>query len=85
VTSTMTRFDATRADLGALLDGEPRYRVDQIWRGLYEELRTPDELTNVPKALRRRLADELAPALDLVTVSESDDGETVKFLWGIAG
>ena len=85
MTGSLTRFDATRADLDTLLAGQPRYRVDQVWHGLYEQLRTPDELTNVPKALRDRLTSELPPALDLITLSESDDGETVKFLWGIAG
>lgn len=28
-----TRYDLTRNDLTALLDGEPRYRVDQVWQG----------------------------------------------------
>ena len=39
--------------------GEPRYRADQVFRGLYERrLRSFDEMTDLPKALRERLAAE---------------------------
>ena len=36
--TSITRYDADRDELGELLDGEPRYRVDQVWQGLYEQL-----------------------------------------------
>ncbi|MEY3492831.1 MAG: hypothetical protein RL413_249, partial [Actinomycetota bacterium] len=36
-----TRYQATRDDLSRILDGEPRYRIDQVWNGLYKELATP--------------------------------------------
>lgn len=81
----ITRYGATREELATLLDGEPRYRLDQLWQGLYDHLAAPDELTNLPRALRQRLTDVLPDALELVTRSESDGGETVKFLWEIAG
>src|SRR5690606_7501833 len=79
-----TRYDVTREHLGTLLAGEPRYRVDQVWAGLYEHLASPDEMTNVPKALRARLDEELPLALEVVTESTADNGDTVKWLWGIA-
>jgi 23S rRNA (adenine2503-C2)-methyltransferase len=79
----MSRYDADREELARLLDGEPAYRVDQIWTGLYEQGREPDDLTSVPKAVRARLADALPPALEPVTESVSDDGETVKWLWSL--
>jgi 23S rRNA (adenine2503-C2)-methyltransferase len=79
------RYDVTRAELAELLAGEPRYRVDQVWRGLYEQLAAPDELTALPTALRTQLAAELPPALQLVTESVSDRGDTVKLLWALAG
>ena len=41
--------------------GEPRYRVDQVWRGLYEQRVEPVDMTSLPKALRARLT-ERAPA-----------------------
>ena len=28
-----------------MLAGEPRYRVEQVWQGLYEQLAEPDDLT----------------------------------------
>jgi 23S rRNA (adenine2503-C2)-methyltransferase len=84
LTST-TRFDADRTRLGQLLDGEPRYRVDQVWQGLYERLATVPEMTNLPGRLRDRLDVELPLALEAVTESVSDKGDTVKFLWQLDG
>jgi adenine C2-methylase RlmN of 23S rRNA A2503 and tRNA A37 len=60
---TGSRYDVDRAALAAALAGEPRYRVDQVWRGLYERLAGPEEMTDVPRALRERLAADLPPAL----------------------
>jgi 23S rRNA (adenine2503-C2)-methyltransferase len=79
-----TRYDVDRAALGELLAGEPSFRVDQVWEGLYAQRRRPDELTTLPKALRARLADELPAALTPVAESTSDGGDTVKWLWELA-
>ncbi len=76
-----TRYDPDIDALGALLDGEPRYRVQQVWQGLYEQHAELEDLTTLPKALRVRLADELPPALTPVTESVSDGGDTIKWLW----
>jgi 23S rRNA (adenine2503-C2)-methyltransferase len=80
-----TRYDVDRDALGALLDGEARYRGDQVWDGLYRQLAEPDELTALPKALRHRLGDLLPPALEPVTTSTSPDGATVKWLFALDG
>ncbi len=80
-----TRYELDRAALGELLADEPRYRADQVWAGLYEQLADPGELTNVPKALRARLDRELPPALRLAAESVSHDGATVKWLWELEG
>jgi 23S rRNA (adenine2503-C2)-methyltransferase len=80
-----TRYGLTRDEFGALLDGEPRYRLDQLWSGMYEQLADPLEISNLPKSLRTRLADELPLALTPVTESVSDRGDTVKFLWELDG
>jgi 23S rRNA (adenine2503-C2)-methyltransferase len=80
----LTRFDADRAALADLLAGEPRYRVEQVWQGLYAQGRDLDELTTLPRALRARLAEALPPALRPVTESVSDGGDTVKWLWGLS-
>jgi 23S rRNA (adenine2503-C2)-methyltransferase len=81
----MARFDLSRDDLARLLDGEPRYRVDQVWEGLYRG-DEPSELTNLPKGLRATLAGsaDLAAALAPVHRSVTDDGQTVKWLWQLA-
>lgn len=76
-----SRYDADRDELADVLDGEPRYRVDQVWEGLYSQLKDPADMTSLPKALRARLDDELPPALHEVTRSVGDGGDTVKWLW----
>ena len=75
------RYDPNRDELAALLDGEPRYRLDQVWAGIHERGEEIDDLTNLPKALRARLTDELPLALTPEVESISDDGDTVKWLW----
>ena len=80
-----TRYDLTRDEFGAFLDGEPRYRLDQLWSGLYEQLADPSDITNLPKKLRERLDADLPLSLDLVTESVSEGGDTVKYLWELDG
>ncbi len=77
-----SRFDHDEAGLGAVLPGEPAYRVRQLRRGLLEG-REPEAMTDLPKALRTRLAGEpaLQPALGLVHEAVAGDGETVRWLW----
>ena len=79
-----TLYDPTREELATLLGGEPRYRLDQLWQGLYDHRVTPAEMSNIPKALRTRLGEELPLALTPVAESISDDGQTVKWLWSLA-
>ena len=83
--SVATRYDLDREAFADVLAGEPRYRVDQVWDGLYTQLADPADITNLPKSLRARLDTELPPALELVTESASDSGDTVKFLWELDG
>jgi 23S rRNA (adenine2503-C2)-methyltransferase len=78
-----TRFDVTREELSAVLAGQPRYRVDQVWTGLYEQLAAPAELTTLPKALRADLEATLPLALTPVAEQTSERGETVKWLWAL--
>jgi 23S rRNA (adenine2503-C2)-methyltransferase len=82
---TPARYDLGRPELARLLDGEPRYRIDQVWHGLYRRGLGPEEMTDLPKPLRARLAEALPPALGLVAESESDAGDTVKSLWSLNG
>ena len=85
MTGGRTRYDVDRAQLGELLTGEPRFRVDQVWKGLYEQLGEPDELTAIPNSLRARLSDELPSALATIVETTSDNGDTVKYLFELSG
>jgi 23S rRNA (adenine2503-C2)-methyltransferase len=79
-------YDVDRDELASVLAGEPAYRVEQVWRGLYGHGRRPDEMTDLPRALRDRLSLALPAALELVasSTSTSGGGQTVKWLWGLA-
>jgi len=79
-----SRYDVDRAALGALLEGQPRYRVDQVWTGLHQRLAGPEEMTDIPLALRRHLAEALPAGLALATEATADGGDTVKWLWSLA-
>jgi 23S rRNA (adenine2503-C2)-methyltransferase len=79
-----SRYDWTREQIAELLDGEPRYRVDQVWEGLYDHGTDPADWSNVPKALRATVSEHLPVALVPAAESVSDDGETVKWLWTLA-
>ncbi|HET9559050.1 MAG TPA: 23S rRNA (adenine(2503)-C(2))-methyltransferase RlmN [Actinomycetota bacterium] len=76
-----SRYDVTRAELTELLDGEPSYRTQQVWHGLYRELADPADITVLPRVLREHLDSALPPALTEVTERTSDAGDTVKLLW----
>jgi 23S rRNA (adenine2503-C2)-methyltransferase len=80
-------LDLTKEELQKLISawGEPRYRADQIWSWLYQRYAAgPEEMTNLPQALRARLAEEsvVDPLRPLVTM-DSSDGETRKTLFGL--
>ena len=79
--SPTTLYDLDRDQFADLCAGEPKYRVDQIWQGLYDGLKLPDQMSNVPKALRARIAEEAPLALTQVEVQHADKGQTLKWLW----
>ncbi len=83
-----SRYDLTEAQVAAIVDemGEPRYRVAQIWRGLYDHGAELADLTTLPAAMRMRLASrpEFAAALTPTVESTSEAGDTVKWLWSLA-
>ncbi|MBS1847540.1 MAG: radical SAM protein, partial [Actinobacteria bacterium] len=76
-----SRYEPDLAGLTELLAGEPAYRAEQLFSGLYTNLLAPSEITNLPGALRERLETELVPALRPRVTSVADDGETVKWLY----
>lgn len=81
---TTTLYDLTLPQLEAAVAGagEQPYRARQVWAWAYGQLAASyDEMTNVPAALRERLA-EVAPlsGLEVVTEQASADGQTRKRL-----
>ncbi|MDF2577499.1 MAG: rlmn3 [Chlamydiales bacterium] len=64
-------------------NGEPSFRAQQITQWIYEKnIANWDEMTNLSKALRQKLSEQLVyPLLHQKNTQESKDGETIKFLW----
>lgn len=86
-TSESPRVDLlnfTWSELENLLQswGQPKYRVKQLFRWIYEELETDfNNMTDLPKALRQRLNEEAAVGtLEVESVADSVDG-TKKILY----
>ena len=78
-------YDLTRDELAGLLTDEPSYRVGQVWDGLHRRVQRPEEMTDLPAALRVSLSEALPPALEEAGRWTADRGETTKWLWALAG
>ena len=76
-----TLYDPTRDELSLILEGEPKYRIDQLWSGLYTHFKRPADISTLPAALRTKLDGQLPESLIEIRRETSADGETVKFLW----
>lgn len=78
-------FDLSKSELKQLLQewGEPSYRVDQLWQGLYRHFwNCPDQFTNFPKTLRQKLNERFAfQSLYTERDAIADNGLTQKFLF----
>jgi 23S rRNA (adenine2503-C2)-methyltransferase len=88
VQPTRPLYDLDWLTLQSLLKdwGEPRYRARQVWEWLYVHLATDlDEMTNLPLALRERLAAEVPVGMPQVVGTRlSADRETRKDLLRLA-
>ncbi len=74
-------WDPSRTEYAELLVDQPRFRVEQLWKGLYERGLEPTEISTLPAALRDQLAASHAPSLVPAARQETADGMTVKRLW----
>jgi 23S rRNA (adenine2503-C2)-methyltransferase len=78
-------LELTQDGLSQLLASwnQPRFRADQVWEWLYKKLADDSTaMTNLPKALRERLAAETrVDPLERVYEQRSSDGQTVKWLF----
>jgi len=75
-------------DLGSIIDlleswNEPGFRARQVWQAIYQNLKySPEDISNIPKPLRRRLLDEISFShLEPEVTLSSTGGETSKTLF----
>jgi 23S rRNA (adenine2503-C2)-methyltransferase len=82
-TGPLGLYELTRQDAADLLSslGQPRYRVDQLWDGLYNQHLPIEEISNLPSSLRERLAAEVAPSFAVLADQTGDGGATRKWLF----
>ena len=65
--------------------GQPAFRAKQIYTWLHKGVRGYDEMTNLPKPLRERLAgDYPIHAPQVVRKQESQRDGTIKYLWQLS-
>jgi 23S rRNA (adenine2503-C2)-methyltransferase len=67
-------------------NGEKPFRAGQVYDWIYiHGAQSFEQMTNLANPLREKLAAAfIFPALKLVRTLESEDGETIKFLWELA-
>ena len=54
-----------------------------MWDGLHRRVQRPEEMTELPTALREQLSMALPRALTEVSRLSADDGQTTKWLWAL--
>ena len=65
--------------------GQPAFRAKQVYTWLHKGIRSYDEMTNVPKALRDLLAEKYPLYIPkVVRKQESSRDGTIKYLWELA-
>ena len=65
--------------------GQPGFRAKQVYTWLHKGIRSYDEMTNVPKALRDLLAEKYPLYIPkVVRKQESSRDGTIKYLWELA-
>jgi 23S rRNA (adenine2503-C2)-methyltransferase len=78
-------YDLDLIELSSILASwdEPDYRANQVWQGIYKNLKaSPEGIPNIPKSLRQKLLEEFSFSyLKPVKTLSSKDGETTKMLF----
>ncbi len=74
-------YECSKEELAGLLEDEPRYRVEQLWHGLWTEGQRVESITTIPASLRARLAAEFPSALEVANDVASDHGATRKWVF----
>jgi 23S rRNA (adenine2503-C2)-methyltransferase len=76
-------YDLTQGELDLLLSDQEAFRARQVWDGLHTRVLHPEEMTDLPLALRTMLAAALPRALREVSRRSADEGQTTKWLWAL--
>ena len=77
----------TQPELAEILQslGQPKFRAKQVYTWLHKGVRSYDEMTNLPKALRDALAAQYPiNAPKVVRKQESQKDGTIKYLWQLS-
>ena len=77
----------TCTEIGTVLRdlGQPAFRAKQVYTWLHKGVRSYEEMTNLPKALRDTLAEKYPiDAPEVVRRQESKKDGTIKYLWKLA-
>ena len=77
----------TQAEIGLVLKelGQPAFRAKQVFSWLHKGVRSYDEMSNLPKALREALAEKYPLHIpQVVRKQESQRDGTIKYLWELA-
>ena len=83
----MNLKNLTQQELAAKLQemGQPAFRAKQVYKWLHSGVRSYDEMTNLPKALREMLAENHPiNAPKVVRKQESKKDGTIKYLWQLS-
>ena len=80
-------YDLTLDQLGDRLGtwGEPPFRARQLWTQLWKRAATYDQMSDIPPALRERLAAELPIGVEVLDERTADRGSTRKALLRLSG
>lgn len=77
---TLTQLSALFKEMG-----EPSFRARQVYKWLHSGVRTYDEMTNIPQALRNQLEQRYPiNTPEVVRRQESQRDGTIKYLWKLS-
>ena len=77
----------TLQEMGAALKemGQPAFRAKQVYTWLHKGVRSFDEMSNLPKSLREKLAEDYPLYIpQVVRKQESQKDGTIKYLWQLS-
>ena len=83
----MNLKNLTQQEIAGILKelGQPAFRAKQVYTWLHKGVRSYDEMTNLPKALRDRLSENYPiNAPNVVRKQESKKDGTIKYLWQLS-